>query len=127
MRKETITTTQAPVASGPYAQAVKVGQLIFTSGQLPLDPATGKLAGDIAAQAEQALANLRAVLEAGGSDLQHVLKTTVFITDMKSFGTVNQVYSRYFQAPYPARSCVAVAELPKQVGIEIEAVAVTVQ
>jgi 2-iminobutanoate/2-iminopropanoate deaminase len=119
-----IRTDAAPAAIGPYSQAVAEGQLLFTSGQLPIDPATGKLRNsDIASAARQVLSNLRAVLVAGGADLNTVVKTTVFLKDMRDFQAFNGVYAEYFQEPFPARSCVQVAALPKEALVEIEAVA----
>ena len=120
-----IKTDRAPRAIGPYSQAVKAGNFIFASGQIPLDPSSGAvLASDIAIQARQVLQNLQAVLEASGSSLQSVVKTTVFIKDMNDFSKVNDIYAGFFSAPFPARSCVEVSRLPKDVLIEIEAVAV---
>lgn len=120
-----IRTNAAPAAIGPYSQAVAEGQLLFTSGQLPIDPATGELRNsDIAAASRQALTNLRAVLVAGGADLGTVLKTTVFLKDMRDFQAFNAVYAEFFKEPFPARSCVQVAALPKDSLVEIEAVAV---
>ena len=123
--KTIIATTNAPAAIGPYSQAVQLGNLLFTSGQIPLDPATGQIvAGDVEAQTRQALTNLKEVLEAAGSDLAKVIKTTVFIKDMNDFAKVNEVYAKYFAKNAPARSCVEVARLPKDVLVEVEAVAV---
>lgn len=118
-----IHTEQAPAAIGPYSQAMRVGGLVFTSGQIALDPDTGALAADtIEGQTEQAIANLRAVLEAAGSGLDKVIKTTCFLKDMGDFAAFNAVYERLFPGK-PARSCVAVAALPKGALVEIEAVA----
>mgnify|MGYP002626139143 CR=1 FL=1 len=118
-----IHTEQAPAAIGPYSQAMRVGGLVFTSGQIALDPATGVLAADtIEGQTEQAIANLRAVLEAAGSGLDKAIKTTCFLKDMGDFAAFNAVYERLFPGK-PARSCVAVAALPKGALVEIEAVA----
>jgi len=120
-----IRTTAAPAAIGPYSQAIAEGQLLFTSGQIPIDPATGELRNrDIATAARQVLTNLRAVLVAGGADLSTVVKTTVFLKDMRDFQAFNAVYAEFFQEPFPARSCVQVAALPKDSLVEIEAVAV---
>jgi len=120
-----IRTTSAPAAIGPYSQAVAQGQLLFTSGQLPIDPATGELYNnDIASAARQVLTNLRAVLVAGGADLSTVVKTTVFLKEMRDFQAFNAVYAEFFKEPFPARSCVQVAALPKDSLVEIEAVAV---
>jgi 2-iminobutanoate/2-iminopropanoate deaminase len=120
-----IRTAAAPAAIGPYSQAVAEGNLLFTSGQIPIDPATGELRNsDIASAARQALENLRAVLLAGGADLSTVIKTTVFLKDMRDFQAFNAVYGEFFTEPFPARSCVQVAALPKDALVEIEAVAV---
>lgn len=119
-----ITTNQAPAAIGPYCQAMVHNGMVFTSGQIPLDPATGAVVGtDIAQQADQVMRNLDAVLKAAGSDLAKVVKTTCFLADMQDFALFNQVYARYFTGK-PARSCVAVRTLPKNVRVEVECVAV---
>ena len=124
MTREVIATPAAPAAIGPYSQAVKAGGWVFCSGQIPLDPATGEVVGtDVAAQTEQVLANLRAVLEAAGSGFDRVVKTTVYLTDMAEFAAVNEVYARHLGASAPARATVAVAALPKGVRVEIDAVA----
>ena len=117
-----IYTDLAPAAIGPYSQAIDLGNLVFTSGQIPVAP-DGTVSNDIVEQAHQALKNLKAVLEAAGCSTDSVVKTTVFISDMDQFAAINAVYEQYFSRPYPARSCVQVAKLPKGVGIEIEAVA----
>lgn len=123
--KEIISTKKAPAAIGPYSQAVVVGDMIYTSGMIPIIPETGELeGGDITAQARQAISNLIALLEEAGADAQSVVKTTVFIKDMNDFAKVNEVYATFFTDNYPARSCVEVARLPKDVLIEIEAVAI---
>ena len=123
--KEIISTKKAPAAIGPYSQAVVVGDMIYTSGMIPIIPETGELeSGDITAQARQAISNLIALLEEAGADAQSVVKTTVFIKDMNDFAKVNEVYATFFTDNYPARSCVEVARLPKDVLIEIEAVAI---
>lgn len=122
MRKNLVHTDRAPAAIGPYSQAIDLGELVFTSGQIPVAP-DGTVSDDVAEQARQCLENLKAVLEAAGSGMDKVVKTTVFIMDMGQFGTINQVYEQYFTQPYPARSCVQVAQLPKGVAIEIEAIA----
>ena len=123
--KKVISTDQAPAAIGPYSQAIEVNNMIFTSGVIPIDPETNTLVeGDIKVQATQAIGNLKALLEAAGSDCDHVIKTTVFIKDMNDFATVNEVYATFFTKDFPARSCVEVARLPKDVLIEIEAIAV---
>ncbi len=123
--KEIIHTDKAPAAIGPYSQAVKFGGLLFTSGQIPLDPRTGQVVeGDIRIQTKQALDNLAAVLAAGGAGLENVVKTTCFLNDMKDFAAFNEVYATYFTGSAPARSCVAVERLPRDVLVEIEALAV---
>jgi len=119
-----ISTSNAPAAIGPYSQAIKLGNLVFTSGQIPLDPTTGQVVyGTAEVQAHQVLTNLKAVLEAADTSLDKVVKTTVFIKDMNDFAAINAVYASYFTAAPPARSCVEVARLPKDVLVEIEAVA----
>ena len=122
MAKPRIHTEKAPAALGPYSQAIDLGEMIFTSGQIPVAP-DGSVSEDISEQTRQALLNLKAVVEAGGSSFEKVVKTTVFITDMAQFSAINAVYAEFFTEPYPARSCVQVAALPKGVSIEIEAVA----
>ncbi len=118
-----ICTTNAPAAIGPYSQAIKAGNLVFTSGQIPLDPATGALVnGGIAEQTERVMKNLLAVLLAAGSSPEQAVKTTCFLADMNDFAAFNEVYARYFTEK-PARSCVAVKTLPKNVLVEVEAVA----
>ncbi len=124
MKKE-IKTESAPAAIGPYSQGITGGNLVISSGQLPADPKTGAIEGDITAQTKQSLTNLKAVLEAGGSDLAHVLKTTVFLSDMNNFGAMNAVYAEFFnEGTKPARSAVEVARLPKDALVEIEAIAI---
>lgn len=124
MQKEIVSTAKAPAAVGPYSQAIKAGGFVFTAGQVGLDPATGKLVeGGVAAQAERALHNLAAVLEAAGSSLHKVVKTTVFLQDMADYRTVNEVYARFLGDHPPARSAVAVAALPLGALVEIESVA----
>ena len=119
-----IETSNAPGAIGPYSQGMKSGKLVFTSGQIPLDPKTGAIVGDtIEEQSEQALRNLQAVLEAGGASLKTVVKTTCFLSDMGDFVAFNGVYARFFTGDCPARSCVAVKTLPKGVLVEVEAIA----
>ncbi|MDR1146196.1 MAG: RidA family protein [Verrucomicrobiales bacterium] len=123
MSKIVVTSDQAPQAVGPYAQAIKAGGLIFASGQIPLTVG-GELAGaDLATQTRQVLTNLRNVLAAGGASLSAVVKTTVFLTDLRDFATMNQVYAEFFAEPFPARSTVQVAALPRGAKVEIEAVA----
>ncbi|MBP3730718.1 MAG: RidA family protein [Mailhella sp.] len=123
--KTVISTSNAPAAIGPYSQANLSGNTLYLSGQIGIDPATGELAsGDVAGQARQALANLRAVLAAAGASPDHVCKTTVFLTDIADFAAVNEIYAQTFSANAPARSCVAVAALPKGAKVEVEAIAV---
>lgn len=123
--KKIISTDKAPAAIGPYSQAIEVNGMLFTSGVIPIDPATNQLVeGDIEVQAAQAIGNLRNLLEAAGSSCDNVIKTTVFIKNMDDFGTVNEIYKSFFEKDCPARSCVEVARLPKDVLIEIEAIAV---
>ena len=120
---EEIHTHSAPEAIGPYSQAIRSGKLVFTSGQIPISPATGELAGDdILSQAEQVIKNIQAVLSAAGSGLERAVKTTCFLADMSDFAQFNQVYAKYFTQK-PARSCVAVKELPKRVLCEVEVIA----
>ena len=119
-----IHSDKAPQAVGPYSQAIVAGNLVFASGQLPIDPATGQFAeGGIAEQTRQSLTNVSQVLAAAGTDLAHVVKTTVFLSDMANFGAMNEVYAEFFAQPYPARSAVAVKTLPKDAMVEIEVVA----
>ena len=119
-----ISTDKAPAAIGPYSQAIEVNGMIYTSGMIPIDPSTGELVtGSVEAQAEQAISNLEALLAASGSSIEKVVKTVVFISNMDDFGKINEIYARYFQGVFPARSCVEVARLPKDVLIEIEAIA----
>jgi 2-iminobutanoate/2-iminopropanoate deaminase len=123
MRKP-ITTDKAPQAIGPYSQAIAAGQLLFLSGQIPLDPATGKLVdGDITEQTHRVMSNLCAVLTAAGSSFDNVVRTTIFLADMNDFAAVNEVYGSYFENPAPARACVQAAELPMKARVEIDAVA----
>jgi len=123
MSKSVIATTSAPAAIGPYSQAVKVGDLVFCSGQLGLDPATGEFApGGVRAQAEQAMKNVEALAKAAGSSLDGIVKTTIFLKDMADFPVVNEVYGARFKGDKPARSTVAVAGLPKGGLVEIEAI-----
>jgi 2-iminobutanoate/2-iminopropanoate deaminase len=123
-RKQIISTDRAPAAVGPYSQAVKVGDFIYTAGQIPLEPQTGSLVeGGIEAQTDQVMQNLAAVLEAAGSSLTQVVKTTIFVTDINDFAAVNQVYGSFFSDRPPARSTVQVAALPLGARVEIEAVA----
>ena len=120
-----ISTPKAPAAIGPYSQAVLVNGMLFTSGVIPIDPETNTLVqGDVEAQARQAIGNLKNLIEASGSSMEKVVKTTVFIKDMNDFGKINDIYKEFFTSDFPARSCVEVARLPKDVLIEIEAIAV---
>lgn len=122
--KNIISTKKAPAAIGPYSQAIEINGMIYTSGVIPINPEDGALVnGSIEEQAEQVLKNLKSLLEASGTSLDNVVKTTVFIKDMDQFGAINEIYSKYFTENFPARSCVEVARLPKDVLIEIEAIA----
>lgn len=124
MAKTIISTTGAPQAIGPYSQAVKIGSVVFTAGQIALDPVTGKLvAGDITIQTHQVMRNLRAILEAAGTSLDHVLKTTCFLMDLADFAAFNAVYAEYFPENPPARSTVQAARLPAGASVEVECVA----
>ena len=123
MMKKAIATDKAPAAIGPYSQAIEVGNLIFTSGVIPVVPESGEIPQGAQAQADQALRNLSALLEASGTDMERVIKTTVFIKNMDDFGKINEIYAGYFTGVFPARSCVEVARLPKDVLIEVEAIA----
>lgn len=122
--KKVISTDKAPAAIGPYSQAIEVNGMVFTSGVIPVVPATGEIPEGSVAQAKQALTNLSNLLEAAGCSMDNVIKTTVFIKEMDDFGAINEVYKTFFEGDCPARSCVEVARLPKDVMIEIEAVAV---
>ncbi|OBW92696.1 RidA family protein [Gallibacterium salpingitidis] len=123
-----IHTEKAPAAIGPYVQAVNLGNIVLTSGQIPVNPATGEIPTDIVAQARQSLENIKAIVEQAGLKVADIVKTTVFVKDLNQFATVNAEYERFFtennHPNFPARSCVEVARLPKDVGIEIEAIAV---
>ncbi|MEZ4424099.1 MAG: RidA family protein [Gemmatimonadota bacterium] len=120
----TLHTDNAPAAIGPYSQAIRVGRWLFCSGQIPLDPATGDVvSGDVAAQTERVFQNIRAILDEAGGSLERVVKTTVFLADMGSFGAMNEVYARHFGDHRPARSTIAVRTLPKNVDVEIEVIA----
>ncbi len=124
MEKQVIFTDKAPAAIGPYSAAIHAGNFIFTSGQIPVDPATGTMPATIEEQTRQSLNNVKAILEAAGTDMAHVVKTTVFLQSMGDFAAMNGVYSEFFSGAYPARSAVEVACLPKGAKVEIEAVAV---
>lgn len=122
--KQVIHTDKAPAAIGPYSQAIQIGQLLFTSGQVPIDPETGAIVeGGIQEQARQSLNNIKAILNAAGTNMGAVVKTTVFLQDMNDFAAMNEVYGEFFQEPYPARSAVQVGRLPKDALVEIEAIA----
>jgi len=124
--RQAVSTEAAPKAIGPYSQAIRAGELLFVSGQIPLDPATGVLVdGDIATQTHRVFANLKAILEAGGASLDRVVRTTVYLADMDDFVAMNEVYATYFSAPAPARATVQAARLPKDARIEIDVIAVT--
>jgi 2-iminobutanoate/2-iminopropanoate deaminase len=124
LSKQAISSPDAPKAIGPYSQAVRAGQFLFVSGQIPLDPATGAIVeGDVGAQARRVMENLAAVLKAGGLSFADVVRTTVFLADMNDFATVNGVYGEYFSDPYPARATVQVARLPRDVRVEIDLIA----
>ena len=121
--KLVISTDKAPAAIGPYSQAIRAGDFLYVSGQIPVDPATGNVPAEIAAQARQSLENLKAIVTEAGYSLADVVKTTVFAADIANFAAINEVYAEYFSKDAPARSFVAVKDLPKGVGLEIEAVA----
>ena len=124
MNKEIVTTDNAPGAIGPYSQAIKAGGLVFCSGQIPIDPATGEFASDVVGeQTEQVLCNLREVLKAAGTSLDSVVKTTVFLVDMNDFAEMNEVYARYFSENKPARATVQAARLPRDAKVEIDCIA----
>ncbi len=120
--KNVISTDKAPAAIGPYSQAIEVNGMVYTSGVIPVDPATGNIPEGSVAQARQAFTNLKNLVEAAGSSMDNAVKTTVFIKEMNDFAAINEVYAEFFAAPYPARSCVEVARLPKDVMLEIEAI-----
>ncbi len=122
--KKVISTDKAPAAIGPYSQAIEVDGMVYTSGVIPVNPATGEIPKGVEAQATQAIGNLANLLEAAGTSTDNVIKTTVFIKDMNDFAKINEIYAAFFKGEYPARSCVEVARLPKDVLIEIEAIAV---
>ena len=123
MKKEIISTDKAPAAIGPYVQATKLGEMLFTSGVIPVNPATGEIPSSVEDQARQAFSSLKALVEASGSSIEKVVKTTLFIKNMDDFAKINAIYAEVFAEPYPCRSCVEVARLPKDVLLEIEAVA----
>ena len=123
MSKTVIATEKAPGAIGPYSQAMRIGNMIFTSGQIPLNPATGEMVTEIAAATKQSLENVKAILEVEGATMDNVIKTTVFLSDMNNFVAMNEVYATYFPQNPPARSAVEVARLPKDAIVEIEVIA----
>ena len=122
--KDAIVTAGAPAAIGPYSQAVKAGGMVFVSGQLPIDPATGTFPGSVTEQTKRSLLNCKAILEQAGLGLENVVKTTVFLKDMNDFAAMNEVYASFFAQPYPARAAFEVARLPKDAQVEIEMIAV---
>jgi 2-iminobutanoate/2-iminopropanoate deaminase len=117
-----ISTDKAPSAIGPYSQAIEINNMVYTSGVIPVNPATGEIPEGVEAQAKQALSNLKNLIEASGASINQVVKTTVFIKEMNDFAKINEIYATYFEEPFPARSCVEVARLPKDVLLEIEAI-----
>ena len=121
--QKVISTDKAPSAIGPYSQAIEINGMVYTSGVIPVDPATGVVAEGVEEQAEQAFKNICNLVEASGSKVENIIKTTVFIKEMNDFGKINEIYKKYFKEPFPARSCVEVARLPKDVLLEIEAIA----
>lgn len=124
--KSILKTRQAPAAIGPYSQAVKAGNIVFVSGQLPIDPESGEFAGpDIRTQTRQSLTNIRSILESGGMTMENVVKTTVLLSNIADFGAMNEVYGEFFTADYPARAAYEVAALPKGALVEVEAVALS--
>ena len=120
--QKVISTDKAPGAIGPYSQAIEVNGMVFTSGVNPVDPATGVIPEGVEAQATQAFTNLTNLVEASGAAMSQVVKTTVFIKEMNDFGKINEIYAKFFKEPYPSRSCVEVARLPKDVLLEVEAI-----
>ena len=124
MNKEIVSTKNAPAAIGPYSQAIKLGEFIFTSGQIPINPVKGEMETEIKAATKQVIQNIKGILEEAGSSLDKIIKTTIFLKDMNDFAAMNEVYSQYFGDKAPARSCVQAAKLPKDAVVEIEAIAV---
>ncbi|MBE5920186.1 RidA family protein [Pseudobutyrivibrio sp.] len=122
--KNVISTTSAPAAIGPYSQAIEVNGMVYTSGIIPVDPATGEIPTGAAAQADRVFKSMSALLEAAGTSMSNVVKTTVFIKNMNDFAAINEVYAKYFPEPFPARSCIEVARIPKDVLLEAEAIAI---
>ncbi len=121
--KKVISTDKAPAAIGPYSQAIEVNGMVYTSGVIPVNPATGEIPNGSVEQAKQAFTNLSNLLQAAGTDMDHVIKTTVFIKEMNDFAAINEVYATFFTKDFPSRSCVEVARLPKDVMLELEAIA----
>lgn len=124
MNREVINTNNAPGAIGPYSQGIIVGDFVYTSGQIPINPTTGELENDIRIATKQSMENVKAILEAAGTSLENVVKTSIFLKDLNDFSIVNEIYGTYFKENPPARSCVQVAKLPKDAVIEIEAIAI---
>jgi 2-iminobutanoate/2-iminopropanoate deaminase len=122
-KPEIVFTDQAPAAIGPYSQAIRFGPFVFVSGQIPVEPSSGSISTDVKEQTHQSLKNLQAILQAAGGGLENVIKTSVFIKEMEHFGQINEVYGEYFKEKPPARACVEVARLPKDVLVEIECIA----
>ncbi|SFH84739.1 2-iminobutanoate/2-iminopropanoate deaminase [Pseudobutyrivibrio sp. OR37] len=122
--KNVISTTSAPAAIGPYSQAIEVNGMVYTSGIIPVDPATGEIPEGAAAQADRVFKSMSSLLEAAGTSMANVVKTTVFIKNMNDFAAINEVYAKYFPEPFPARSCIEVARIPKDVLLEAEAIAI---
>ena len=122
--KNVIATTAAPAAIGPYSQAIEVNGMVYTSGIIPVDPATGEIPEGAAAQADRVFKSMTALLESAGTSMKNVVKTTVFIKNMDDFAAINEVYAKYFPEPFPARSCIEVARIPKDVLLEAEAIAI---
>ena len=122
--KNVIATDKAPAAIGPYSQAIEVNGMVYTSGIIPVDPATGEIPEGAAAQADRVFKSMTALLESAGSSMKNVVKTTVFIKNMEDFAAINEVYAKYFPEPFPARSCIEVARIPKDVLLEAEAIAI---
>lgn len=119
---KSVHTDKAPAAIGPYSQGIITGGMLYTSGQIPVDPSTGKIAETVEEQAEQVFKNISEIVKTAGADMSKVIKTTVFIKNMDDFSKINEIYAKYFTEPYPARSCVEVARLPKDVMLEAEAI-----
>ena len=121
--QKVVSTDKAPSAIGPYSQAIEINGMVYTSGAIPVNPSTGEIPEGVEAQANQAFSNLCALVEESGSKVENIVKTTVFIKEMNDFGKINEIYKKYFKEPFPARSCVEVARLPKDVLLEVEAIA----